>query len=1552
MTGPRPAERALTPAQAGVWFAEQWERGGRPATEEPDATKYHINGSLRLRGPLEAEPLRRALEALLERHPVLRGQVVEGDRPALADPGPAPLAMPVSDLRGGGQHAQQLALDRLRAELARPFDLARGPLLRAELVRLADDEHLLVLVVHHLVCDGSSLRVLYRDLGLLHRAALDGTAGPGPAGPSWFEATSGERTAERRARALEHFRAALKDAPQVAELPLDRPRTESAHAAGAALQLPVPAELWRSVMAAGARWRATPYMVLTAAYVLLLARLGGARDLVVGTPSAGRTEPEQADQVGMFVTTLPLRVRLAEATTCEGLVHQVREQVMAALQYQDAALEEIVDALALPRSVETAPLVQTVCSVEWLDIALPELAGVTATKAVLPCTAAKFDLSLGVEASAAGAVTDWEYQTALFDAGTVRALADGYLALLAAMVAAPPALPALSVPMALPQDVPAPPGSEAPGYEAGGAPGRIARQALAAPDAVALRQDGAPCLTYRQLDERAREIAEALRAVGAGPESTVLLAAPRGVPWAVGLLGIWYSGAAAVLLDLSWPQARLEALAARSGARHAVAESASAAAELAKQWGAGLAWVPTGAHRSAPTGPPVEAAPGALAYVLFTSGSTGEPKPVAVSHAALDHHASVAAGQFGLTAADRVLQFAAPAFDVCLEETVPTWCAGASVVLVLDSTVAPAELEALLGEHGVTVANLPTPYWAEWARDLELRPRDLPEPLRLVVIGSDTGRTADAARWYAAAGPPLLNAYGLTESTVTATVHRVPDDGPDSLAAGAAGPSAALPIGLPLPGVRAHVLDSALQLTPPGLVGELYLGGPGLARGYHGQPARTATRFLPDPFAAEPGARMYRTGDRVRRRADGSLLFLGRADSQVKIRGHRVELREVEAAIAGLPDVTEVAVRADSAAGATRLLGYVAAAPAAGLDADTVRRLLADRLPGHLVPARIILLPRLPRTPGGKLDPAALPLPSEPGGPGEPGEQSGPTGGPTDPGAVLAGIWRELLGAAEVVGSDNFFRLGGDSILSIRVVSQARAAGIELTTRDLFRHQSLAELTDAVRGRNAPPATVTPGTAVSAAVTWSTTAASVAAGVLLDRRARWRLLAEQRDAAEIAVAGPMQRWGLSRLRHTSRPELYRVHEAYDVSGDGLDPDLLVLAWQAAAEAHPALRSALRTCAGQDLRVTHRGVRVAVHREEFAAGDEDRADEALGRYLAELRTRPVRPADPDHLELALFESGPDRLKISWSFSYLHIDGWSFPPLLRSVLAAHDALREGRTPVFAERPGALLVEPERSRAVGEEARGHWQGRLAGRPFSTVADVLGPGGGPAEGRDLRSWLPTGATSNLTAELRRHGLTLHTAVQAAYGLVLAAMADTDDVLFGTVTSGRSGGAEGVGDVIGCLNNILPVRLRLPGALAPADWLRELQSESAESAGYEHTGPLDVQRWCGVPDSGRLYDSHIVVENFPFDAGVQSRMAGWRLLGNGARGDEALRLTVWPDPALLLKASYYRDAVDDRRVADLLGRVKAVLALISETLDRPLADLLRVARTPAEEQA
>ncbi|WP_329200672.1 MULTISPECIES: amino acid adenylation domain-containing protein [unclassified Streptomyces] len=507
-------------------------------------------------------------------------------------------------------------------------------------------------------------------------------------------------------------------------------------------------------------------------------------------------------------------------------------------------------------------------------------------------------------------------------------------------------------------------------------PLRIARQADLTPDAIAARGPEGE-LTYRLLDRRARALARELRAAGAGPEDTVLLGVRRGLHWAVGVLGIWYAGAALLPVDLDTPDERLRTLTDAAGTRYAVAPGHLAAADLQRRCGRELFWAGTDGRPQEEAGrealpEPAACDPDSLAYVLFTSGSTGRPKPVAVAHRSLAAQSAVLAERYALTRADRVLQFAAPAFDVALEEALPTWCTGGAAVFVEDNVLSPAELEPFLAERGVSVVNLPTPYWAQWAKDVERRPRQLPADLRRVVIGSDAGRTADLKRWAAAGGPPVVSCYGLTESTITATSYEA---GPAELLALTG--DEVIPLGTPLPGVRAYVLDEALTEAPAGAAGELYLAGDCLARGYHGRPAPTSERFVADPFGRRPGERMYRTGDRVRRTADGTLEFLGRADDQVKIRGFRVELKEVEAAVAAHPDVLDVVARAVRDRGEPQVAAYVVTVPGSTLDGRGLRGHLARRVPGHLVPAHIVILAELPRTPGGKLDPRALPaLPS------------------------------------------------------------------------------------------------------------------------------------------------------------------------------------------------------------------------------------------------------------------------------------------------------------------------------------------------------------------------------------------------------------------------------------------------------------------------------------------------------------------------------------------------------------------------------------------------
>ncbi|GIH27804.1 hypothetical protein Aph01nite_61140 [Acrocarpospora phusangensis] len=1523
----------LTPAQLGLWFGEQWEREVQP---DGGAALYHINTSLRIRGPLDAGLLHRALTALLDRHTILRCHVVPGEQAVLEDSGPVVLAMPVVDFSHSPHTAREMAEARLATEVGRPFDLSRGPLLRAVLVRLSAEEHVLVLVVHHLVCDGLSLRVLYRDLGLLY----NGMAEVLPAPASWFGRDTGAPPGHEEA--LRYWEDLLRDAPEVLDLPADRPRPEGGGSAGSALRREVPPEVWQRLLAACGRWRVTPYMVVLAAYAVLLARLTGQRDLVIGSPSSGRASMDDVDTVGMFVTTLPLRLRVGPADTVRDLLDQVRGRVLEAMRYGVAGFEELVDRLGVARSTAYAPIVQTVCGLDQLDVVTPGFGdGVTAERMPTPCTNAKFELGLGVEVTARGVIADWEYRTDLFDESTVAALAGAYLAVLESLVdgeddrlardldaggggsllygpvrADRPVLPT-RVPVTV----------------------QFAARAAETPDAVAARTHHGDEYTFRELDQRARRLAARLRAAGAGPDDTVLLALPRGIGWVIAVLGTWYAGAAVVPLDLTLPDQRLRAMAAAADVRLGLVESPEAVKDITERLDTdttGLAWLDLGGPDDGPDGPDGEEPTtllNSLAYVLFTSGSTGLPKPVAVAHEALAFYASIFAERLEITADDVFLQFSALTFDVCFEETVPVWCSGGGVLLLADNKIAPVDLERVLADGGGTLADFTSSYWAEWARDLERRPRALPPSLRLVVIGAEAGYVADLKRWSDRTHVPVVNAYGLTETLITSITHT------GSVDDGRLGP--VVPIGLPMRGMRGYVLDAEMWPVAPGLAGELYVAGPAIARDYLGLPAATAQRFLPDPFCDVPGARMYRTGDRAKVDTDGVLRFVGRVDGQIKVRGHRVELREVEVAIAAHPDVEEVVVRAARTDGSHELIAYVIARPGGTLDLGGLRRFLVERIPSYQVPAHLIELPELPRTAGGKLVPSALPQPNR----DHRGQGPAPEAAPLDDGeTALLRIWQEVLGRRDVTADDNFFTAGGNSISSIRVVSLARAAGMPFTVRDVFAHQTVRELAAAF-GRTWTPEVSRPEAAASRGFRLPDTAHLGIDGV------NWSaLLASLLDAERIEPAGPMQRWGLNRLRHHPRPGMYRVYEAFDVSGTDVDVDLLILAWNALVEHHPALRTSLHTLDGNDLQVVHRNAALRVHRQNLGPAD---VVAAVNRHLAAIRSTPMDPLRRCQVELTVFDTGPGSAYLVWDYSYLNLDGWSFSALLRDLFDLHDGFRSGEPVTLAARPDPGVIArwwQERDLAA---ARSYWNRRLAGVTPRLVAGGLGPGShdGGATHADQRAWLPAERTTLLNRRAAEAGLTLHTLMQGAYAIALGHALGGGDLVFGTVVSGRAsavgGAVGGAEDIVGCVNNRLPCRVVLDPGATGLDWLRGLQHEHAEATRFEYVSPLDVQRWCGVEDADRLYDSEIVVENFPFDGRLQSRLAGWNPIANGAAGDETLRLVVWPDPALLLKVSYYRELVSDERAVELLHHVRDVLDAWADGLDRPVADLSPVTRAP-----
>ncbi|MFD9356168.1 amino acid adenylation domain-containing protein [Streptomyces sp. NPDC060031] len=1051
---PVPRTEAVPPssAQRRMWFLDQLE---------PGSAEYLVPMALRLRGPLDTEALALALDELMARHEVLRTRYIapDGSPVQVIDP-PAPLdTTPVDFSRLPYPVAVEQAEALLREETGRPFRLDREAPLRVLLVRVGAEEYLLALTAHHIAVDGWSADVLTRDLGLLYRAYRAGTEVP-PRPPvqyadfaawqaRWAESPSPERH-------LAHWRERLAGLTPV-ELPTDRPRPAVRDARGELLAMAVPADLTEAVDALARRLSVTPFVVLLAAFHLLLARYTGQSDVSVGTPVAGRTRPEVEELVGNFINTVVLRADLGGDPSFAELIDQVRQDVIAAYSHQDLPFERLVDDLQPERDLSRNPLFQVMFDLQHAQRTPLSLDGIVVERVAAPWQTAKFDLTLSLGRRADGSLNGlFEYATALFDRATVERMAGHYLSLLRGVTEYPEA------PLSRPSMLTGPErrrlvhdgNGHAPATaETVCVPELFERRAVEQPDAEAVAF-GAETLGYAELNERANRLARHLRSLGVGGESLVAVCMERGPDVVVALLAVLKAGGAYLPVDPEHPAERLEFMLRDAGVA-VIVTTDRFAGRLA---GVGCPQVRTdGDAGLIATHPATDLAhraePGDLAYMIYTSGSTGQPKGVLIEHGSYAHHCRVIAEAYDIRADDRVVLLSALTFDVAMDQIAATLLAGATVVVADPLFWSPAELPDRVAEHRITIMEITPAYYREVLAGLT--PDDpRMRGLRLMNVGSDVV-TVDDARGWAATGLPgrFLCNYGPTEATVTCVLHPVPADPPGR-------GEAAMPIGRPVPGTRAFILDAHGEPVPVGVPGELHLGGLRLARGYHRRAALTAEKFIPDAFGAEPGARLYRTGDLVRYLADGTIEFLGRIDQQVKLRGFRIELGEIEAVLAQHPALRAVAVVArDLRPRDRRLVAYLVPEGDTAPEITELRRYAGERLPEYMIPSVWTTLAELPLTSSKKVDRKALPAPA----PDRP-EFEHPYVAPRDPAEeIVAGVWTEMLGIDRIGVHDDVFVLGAHSLLATRVLARLSAVfGVTIPLRRLFEATTVATLTEVV----------------------------------------------------------------------------------------------------------------------------------------------------------------------------------------------------------------------------------------------------------------------------------------------------------------------------------------------------------------------------------------------------------------------------------------------------------------------------------------------------------
>jgi amino acid adenylation domain-containing protein len=1061
---PRDAHSPLSFAQGRLWFLDQLEPGN---------PFYNISTGVRLKGTLDLTALERTLTDIIRRHEGLRTIFsVDDGLPVQVILPAEPFQFCVTDV---SQFSDTQLVEAvgciMREEAERPFELSQGPLLRVTLLKLRPDDHVVLLSMHHIIADEWSMEMLSKEVAALYTAYTKNEPSPLDELPiqyadyaCWQRAVAETPLFEQQ---LNYWRAQLAGAPQLLSLPTDRPRPPIQTFRGANYSFRLSAELSEKLRQLSRRESVTLFMLLLAAFKVLLYRYTGQRDVVVGTDISGRQRKELEGLIGFFVNQLVLRTRLEPGWSFKQLVQTVREVCLGAYGHQEVPFERVVEEMNVERSLSYGPLFQVSFTFDNAPRQAFDLPDVQLKAFDLKDQTAKTDLTLGMMEAGERLAGEFEYNTDLFETTTIERVSRHFQNLLAGIVRTPEE-PLARLPLLDEQEVQ----QQLIEWNATAAeyPGDLCLHEIVAatvartPDAVAV-SCGSEALSYQELNQRAERLAEYLRSRGVGCEDRVGLLLERTPQLLVAIVAVLKSGGAYVPLDGTYPARRLEWMMADAGVKLLLSErevrervfggeweTETEVVDLSEEWGEIVDQAKQPRMRS--SGVRAENA----AYVIYTSGSTGVPKASLITHRAAVNFTLAMSGELELKPGDRILQFALPSFDVFVEEVFPAWAAGAAVVLMDAAEAAVAAesrgLSTVISRNEVTGCELPTAYWHQWS--LEVEKHGIPPSLRLVIIGGENALRERVEAWRRF-NIPLINAYGLTEAAVTSITYTLSSDRELKQ-------WAEFPIGRPISNTDVYVLDPEMQPAPTGVIGNLYVGGTGLGRSYHNRPDLTAERFIPHPFSERPGERLYCTGDLARYLHDSNIENIGRRDFQVKVRGFRIELGEIEAALAQYAGVRECVVLADDTHfGDRRLAAYLAAAAEDRPTPSQLRAYLMNKLPDYMIPSVFVFMDALPLSANGKLERKLLPSISH--SRLELGHEYVAPETPTE--FELARLWSMLLGLETLGVHDNFFEIGGHSLLATQLVSHIRETfEIELPLRAIFEMPTvagLAETIDALR---------------------------------------------------------------------------------------------------------------------------------------------------------------------------------------------------------------------------------------------------------------------------------------------------------------------------------------------------------------------------------------------------------------------------------------------------------------------------------------------------------
>ncbi|AGC44009.1 non-ribosomal peptide synthetase [Myxococcus stipitatus DSM 14675] len=1505
---PRTRDLPLSFAQQRLWFLDQLQPGG---------ATYNMPSFVRMNGRLDLAALQRAFDELVRRHEALRTTFLQRhDEPIQVIAPDGELRVTLVDLQDLPAEERRVEVRRrLHEEYLQPFNLSTGPLIRALVLKVSAVEHVLALNMHHIVSDGWSMGVLIQEVAALYAAFARGMPSPLPALTlQYADYAVWQRSWFQGAVLDEHLAWWRNELSGVAtlDLPLDKPRPPVLTSHGAQVPVTVPAASAHRLKALCKQEGATPFMALLAAWQWLLSRYSGQDDIAVGSPIAGRQRAELEGLIGFFVNTLVFRARVEEKATFRQMLRRAKETTLGAFEHQDVPFERIVEELQVRRDLSRSPLFQVILALQTTTGGSTQGQELTLTPVEVEGTVVKFELELHLMDAPEGFFGTLTYNTDLFEHATIERMARHFELLVEATLARPDVpLGALSILDATERQKLLIDWAQVPTRVSTDdtLPDAFARVVARSADSTALLF-GEESLSYRQLDSRSNQLAWHLRSLGISTDSRVAVSLERSPDLIVALLAVLKTGGAYVPLDTQYPPERLASMV--EDARPSVLITSRALLPKLPSQGLTLVLLDELSLSEHPSHAlPSSALPDSLAYVVFTSGSTGKPKGVACTHRGVVR--TLLGVDYTHLGPDQTHLLLAPiSFDATVFEVWGALLHGARLLVLPPQSPSLEDLFSAIARGSVTTL------WATSGLFSQLVESRLPAPpsLQRVLTGGDVVSPLHVRTALTSWGIPVTSFYGPTETTVFASSFPMQraEDVPSSV-----------PIGRPTNGTRLLVLDASLQPVPVGVTGELFIGGEGVARGYLGQPALTAERFVPDPLSASPGARLYRSGDLVRWRPDGVLDFIGRSDAQVKVRGFRIELSEVEAALLSHPSVREaVALAREDVPGDKRLVGYFVADD---LDPVSLRAFLKSRLPEFMVPSSLLRLDALPLTSNAKIDRKALPPPEA--------VLSAPSAAYVAPRTptqeLLVSIWAQVLRVPRIGITEDFFALGGHSLLATQLVSRVRTTfKVELALRELFEAPTIEALAERID-----------------------------AAALTDKGAARPPLLPVPRTGDLPLSFAQQRlWLIDQFEPNSAT--YNIPLALLLEGP-LDVDALQESFSALIERHESLRTTFVTHEGEPRQHIHPSAPVHLVRVDLQSLPEATRLAEAQRRVSEEAARPFDLARGPIFRALLLRLEAQRHVLVGTVHHIASDGWSMGVLLRELAEFYAARLSGQAPGLSALPiqYADFAAWQRGWLQGdalERQLSYWRQQLSGAPpfLELPTDRPRPAVQTNRGASYPVQLPRALNERLMAVCQQEGVTPFMALLAVWQMVLSRYAATEDISVGSPIAGRTR-AETEG-LIGFFVNTLVLRTQVRAKQT----FRELlaQVKRATLAAYEHQDvpfeklveELNPHR---TLSHSPLFQVMLVLQNAPTTSmevtGSSEQSVPLRLesFGSGVPGAK-FDLTLSLGEDLHGALGYRTDLFDEATIGRMVQHFATLLDGALTSLDSRVGDLPML---PAEER-